>query len=88
MCVSIHVSIHLFNKCYTAVTSPKEIITPHMATTMTHFNIKYYIFEMSSPFKKVNFVLVVDIHGYKHRCCQHLLGNSVKILPEGGAFTL
>lgn len=76
LCVSIHVSIHLFNKCYTSVTLAKGIILPHMAITMTYFKTKYCIFEVSSPLKKTHFVLVLDICGYQYRCCQYLLGNN------------
>lgn len=52
LCVSLHVSIHLFNKCFLSVTPAKGIILPHMAIGMTYFKTKYYIFEVSSPLKK------------------------------------
>lgn len=76
LCVSVRVSIHLFNKHYTSVTPAKGIILPHTDITVTHFKAKYCIFALPSPLKKTCFVLVFYIHAGKPRCPQHLLGNN------------
>lgn len=76
LCVSVHVSICLFNKRYTSVTPAKGIILPHTDITMTYFKAKYCIFAVSSPLKEAHFVLVLYIHGCKPRCPQHLSGNN------------